>query len=84
MEKLKANENKENDETLAMWALERGYIERAIDAYARAHKLVAAKKPEDTANKPEFTSRFKLFMKAVSKEGRLGCLSCIFDEQTVD
>jgi len=38
-ELIAANGNKDNDETLAMWNLERGYIERAIDAYARARAI---------------------------------------------
>lgn len=52
-EKITANGNKDNDETLAIWAMERGYIERAIDAYSRSHKIVAAnaKTPPQIENK---------------------------------
>jgi hypothetical protein len=39
--KIAANENKDNEETLAMLALEKGYADRGIDAYARASKLAA-------------------------------------------
>lgn len=39
---ITANGEKDNDETLAMFALIKGYIDRAIDAYARAHKLAKA------------------------------------------
>lgn len=40
--KFEANEKKDNDETLAMWALEKGYLDRTLDAYARAYKLASA------------------------------------------
>jgi cell division septation protein DedD len=36
------NADKDTDETLAMLALEKGYAERSMDAYARAHKLAKA------------------------------------------
>ena len=35
-----ANGNKDNEESLAKYALEKGYAERGADAYARAYKLV--------------------------------------------
>jgi len=44
---LAANGNKDNDETLAMVGLQKGYADRAIDAYARAYSLSKA----DTKNK---------------------------------
>lgn len=34
-----ANNNQDNDESLAKFALEKGYAERGADAYARAYKL---------------------------------------------
>jgi hypothetical protein len=40
--KTKANGDKENDETLAMLAMIKGYAERALDAYARAYKVAQA------------------------------------------
>lgn len=44
--KLTANGNKDNDETLAMVGEQKGYADRAIDAYSRAYKLAkAAAKP---------------------------------------
>ena len=39
---LKANENKETDESSAIFAMSKGYVDRAIDAYARAYKLASA------------------------------------------
>lgn len=51
LEIVKANADKDNEESLAIWALEKGYADRAIDAYARAHKLAKA----DTTSKPEYT-----------------------------
>lgn len=38
-EVLTANENKDNEETLALLADQKGYADRAIDAYARAYKF---------------------------------------------
>ena len=52
----KANGNKETDDSKALWDLEKGYFERAIDAYARAYKIatanVATAKPD---KKPKLT-----------------------------
>lgn len=42
--KVAANEGKDNDETNAIYALQRGYAERGADAYARAFKMETAKK----------------------------------------
>lgn len=36
---VEANDKKDNEQTLALWDLEKGYMERAIDAYARAYNL---------------------------------------------
>ncbi len=35
-----ANNNQDNEESLAKYALEKGYAERGADAYARAYKLI--------------------------------------------
>lgn len=48
--KLVANGNKDNDETLAMVGNQKGYADRAIDAYARAYKLAK----DDKAQKKEY------------------------------
>ena len=40
--KLTANGNKDSDETLAMVGQQKGYADRAIDAYSRAYKLAKA------------------------------------------
>lgn len=50
-EKLKANENKDTEETLAMVGLQKGYADRSIDAYARAYKLAKA----DTNQTKQYT-----------------------------
>lgn len=39
---ITANENKDNEESLAMFKLIKGYADRAIDAYARASSLAAS------------------------------------------
>lgn len=41
-DKIAANGGKDNEETTALWELERGYLERTIDAFARAYKLLSA------------------------------------------
>jgi hypothetical protein len=47
--KLAANGNKDNEETLAMVGEQKGYADRAIDAYSRAYKLgKASVKPDKT------------------------------------
>ena len=48
--KLTANGNKDNDETLAMVANQKGYADRAIDAYSRAYKYAK----EDKGQKKEY------------------------------
>lgn len=45
--KIAANNNEDNDETLALLALEKAYADRAMDAYARAYKI-ASTPPEET------------------------------------
>lgn len=39
--KIAAAENKDTDETLALLALQKGYADRSIDAYARAYSLAS-------------------------------------------
>ncbi len=51
-EKLKANGNKDTEETLAMVGMQKGYADRAIDAYARAYKI--AKDNKDS--KPDYVN----------------------------
>ena len=48
VEVQKANGDKDNEESLKLYALEKGYAERGADAYARAYKLVQndAKQPK--------------------------------------
>ncbi len=41
-EKITAAAGQETDETKAMYALQKGFTERAIDAYSRAYKIAAA------------------------------------------
>lgn len=45
--KIAAAENKDTDETLALLALQKGYADRSIDAYARAYSLTTAKDKPD-------------------------------------
>ncbi len=47
---IKANGDKDNDESLAIEAMQRGYADRALDAYARAYKSAKA----DTKQKKEY------------------------------
>lgn len=49
VEVQKANDNKDNEESLRLYALEKGYAERGADAYARTYKLIKddAKVPKD-------------------------------------
>jgi hypothetical protein len=48
---VKANGDQENDESKKMWALQKGYADRAIDAYARAYKLANDNPKTDAAYK---------------------------------
>lgn len=50
--KIAAAQNKDTDETLALLALQKGYADRSIDAYARAYSLATAK---DSKDKKEYT-----------------------------
>lgn len=50
IDKLKAAGDKETDETKALYALQKGYADRAIDAYARAYKVAGS----NPATKPEY------------------------------
>ncbi len=50
--KLVANGNKDNDETLAMVGEQKGYADRAIDAYARAYKIAK----DDKTQKIDYTN----------------------------
>ena len=45
--KIAANNNEDNEETLALLALEKAYADRAMDAYARAYKI-ASNTPGET------------------------------------
>ena len=45
--KVKEAGNKDTEETLAMLGLQKGYADRAIDAYARAYKLAKANTKPD-------------------------------------
>lgn len=49
-EKVKAAGDKDTPETLAILALQKGYVDRAIDAYARAYKTASA--PNSKASQP--------------------------------
>ncbi len=46
--KIAAAGNKDTDETLSMYALQRGYADRSIDAYARAYSIASAKDSKAT------------------------------------
>lgn len=59
--KIAANENKDNDETLAMLGLVKGYADRAIDAYARASKL--AESGTDAAYKKSLNDKLQALYK---------------------
>lgn len=48
VDKIALADNKETDETKSLFALEKGYADRAIDAYARAYKVAD---PKDKAYK---------------------------------
>jgi len=40
--KIDANNGADNQETLDLWGLQKGYLDRAIDAYSRAYKVAPA------------------------------------------
>lgn len=51
--------NKDNEETLKLFALEKGFADRGADAYARAYNLEAAKATPDEATKKRYMDTFK-------------------------
>ena len=57
--KVQAANNTDTDETKAIYALQKGYAERASDAFARAYKLVGAT-PAEKALKDNVYSRLKI------------------------
>ncbi|MCY7376364.1 MAG: hypothetical protein LH472_10390 [Pyrinomonadaceae bacterium] len=59
--KLTANGNKDNDETLAMVGEQKGYADRAIDAYSRAYKLAKAGKPNKEYTDTLYTRLTELY-----------------------
>lgn len=54
-----ANGDKENEQTLAMWDLQKGYLDRAIDAYARAYKAAEATEKAAPADKKAAAKTYK-------------------------
>lgn len=54
---INANNKEDNDETKAMFALQKGYADRAIDAYARAYNLYT--NPADKTAKDEVYGTIK-------------------------
>lgn len=58
-----ANKNQDNEESLAKYALEKGYAERGADAYARAYKLIKDNPKEDKAFKERIFSRLQQLYK---------------------
>lgn len=58
VDKIAAAGNVDTDETKALLALQRGYADRAVDAYARAYK-VASNDPKDKAYKDSLLARAK-------------------------
>ncbi|MEZ5424890.1 MAG: hypothetical protein R2747_01375 [Pyrinomonadaceae bacterium] len=61
---IEANEGKETDETKQKFALQKGYAERAADAYARAYSLSKTAKP---APKADYVSGLKQRLEAFYK-----------------
>ncbi len=55
----KANGDKEDEKTLAMWDLQKGYLDRAIDAYARAYNAAAAIEKAAPADKKAAAKTYK-------------------------
>ncbi len=56
---LTANGNKDNEQTLAMVGEQKGYADRAIDAYSRAYKLAKAAKTPDKVYTDGLYTRLK-------------------------
>ncbi len=59
MEKIKMAGDKDTEETLALLALERGYSERAMDAYARAYKTASESKTASQSYKDALLTKLK-------------------------
>lgn len=57
-DKIAAAGNADTDETKALLALQKGYADRAVEAFARAHK-VASSDPKDKAYKDSLLNRVK-------------------------
>ena len=57
--KLAANGNKDNEETLAMVGEQKGYADRAIDAYSRAYKLAKNNPKSDKTYTDSLYTRLK-------------------------
>ena len=57
--KITAAGDKDTDETLAMLAMQKGYADRAIDAYARAYKFAK----DDKNSKKEYTDNLNARLK---------------------
>lgn len=59
VKEFEANGKKENEKTLAMWDLEKGYFDRAIDAYARAYKIAGDIERSAPADKKAAAKNYK-------------------------
>ncbi len=71
---IKANGDKDNEESLAMWDLEKGYIDRSIDAYSRAHKLAAAfETAATTADNKKAAKEYK--------DGIFGIIKALYEQR---
>jgi len=57
-EKLKASSNADTDETKAIFAMQKGYADRGIDAFARAYKLVGTT-PAEKAYRDSIYAKLK-------------------------
>ena len=51
--------NKDNEKTLELFAMEKGFADRGADAYARAYNLETAKATPDEATKKRYMDTFK-------------------------
>ncbi len=71
---IKANGDKDNEESLAMWDLEKGYIDRSIDAYSRAHKLaVGFEMAATTADDKKAAKEYK--------DGLYGIIKALYEQR---
>lgn len=61
VEKIKAANNQDTDETKADYAMEKGYAERAADAYARAAKIASTTPTASKEYKDALLARAKQF-----------------------